>query len=86
MFLPIPVFSQPPLSIPTARPTPSDSTFTSFRAETDIEKLWQHIVMFLGAIVLGFCLGNTSISKKNKDLKYKLNRILREIDYHQSKQ
>jgi hypothetical protein len=68
------------------QPTPSDTTFTSFRPETDVEKLCQHAIMFLGAIASGFCLGNTSNSKKNKDLKYKLNRILREIDYHQSKQ
>jgi hypothetical protein len=64
----------------------SDSTLTSFQTETDIEKQWQHIVMFLGAIALGFCLGNSSRNKKSRDLKYKLNRILKEIEYHQSKQ
>ncbi|MEO6282871.1 MAG: hypothetical protein ABIN80_13190 [Dyadobacter sp.] len=68
------------------QPGSSDTTLTSSRPETDTEELLQHAIMFLGAIVLGFCLGNTSSSKRNRDLKYKLNRILREIDFHQSKQ
>ncbi|WAC12376.1 hypothetical protein [Dyadobacter pollutisoli] len=64
----------------------SDSNLISFAPETDIEKLWQHILMFAGAVLLGFCIGNSSRSRKSRDLKYKLNRILREIEYHQSKQ
>jgi hypothetical protein len=48
-----PGFSQPPLSIPTASlPLPIPHLLHSVLKQ-DIEKLWQHAIMFLGAIVLG---------------------------------
>lgn len=48
--------------------------------------LGQHTVMLSVALVLGFVLGTTYEIGKTRDLRYKLNRIDRELDYYQSKQ
>jgi hypothetical protein len=63
----------------------SDSPSKTLLPETSIEKNWQHIVMLLGALMLGFGLGSASFTRKSKDLNYKLNRITRELEYYQPK-
>lgn len=52
----------------------------------EVSDLGQHAIMVAVALLLGFILGNTYEIKKTRDLRYKLNRIDRELEYYQSKQ
>ncbi|MCF0075055.1 hypothetical protein LZD49_31515 [Dyadobacter sp. CY261] len=47
---------------------------------------WQHTIMIGVTLMLGFVLGSTYEIKKTRELRYKLNRIRRELSYYQSKQ
>lgn len=46
----------------------------------------QHAIMLTVALSIGFILGNIYEIKKTRDLRYKLNRIDRELEYYHSKQ
>jgi hypothetical protein len=52
----------------------------------ELTHFWQHTIMIGVALLLGFVLGTTYEIKKTRDLRYKLNRIDRELAYYQSKQ
>ncbi|GGH36935.1 hypothetical protein GCM10007423_29610 [Dyadobacter endophyticus] len=47
---------------------------------------WQHVIMIGVALILGFVLGTTYEMKKTRELRYRLNRIRRELVFYQSKQ
>ncbi|WP_353721317.1 hypothetical protein [Dyadobacter sp. 676] len=61
-----------------------DIGFPAYHIE--LTHFWQHAIMIGVALVLGFVLGTTYEIKKTRDLRYKLNRINRELAYYQSKQ
>lgn len=50
----------------------------------ELSHFWQHAIMIGVALLLGFVLGRTYEMKKTRDLRYKLNRIRRELAYYQS--
>lgn len=52
----------------------------------ELTRFWQHTIMVGVTLVLGFILGRAYEMKKTRDLRYKLNRIRRELGYYQSKQ
>ncbi|OJV16442.1 MAG: hypothetical protein BGO21_26475 [Dyadobacter sp. 50-39] len=52
----------------------------------ELTHFWQHAIMIGVALLLGFVLGTTYEMKKTRDLRYRLNRIRRELAYYQSKQ
>ncbi|NIJ52150.1 hypothetical protein [Dyadobacter arcticus] len=51
----------------------------------DIAEAWQHAIMVSITLLLGFFTGNSYESRKTRELRYKLNRINRELIYYQSK-
>lgn len=52
----------------------------------ELNHFWQHTIMIAVTLILGFVLGTTYEIKKTRDLRYRLNRIRRELAYYQSKQ
>ncbi|MGV3599769.1 MAG: hypothetical protein ACO1N1_01135 [Dyadobacter fermentans] len=56
----------------------------SYRVE--LSHFWQHTIMIGVTLLIGFVLGRAYEVKKTRDLRYKLNRIYRELAYYQSKQ
>ena len=52
----------------------------------ELTHFWQHTIMIGVTLILGLMLGTTYEMKKTRDLRYKLNRIRRELAYYQSKQ
>ena len=52
----------------------------------ELTHFWQHTIMITVALVLGLMLGTTYEIEKTRDLRYKLNRIRRELAFYQSKQ
>ncbi|MBO9613638.1 MAG: hypothetical protein J7619_13130 [Dyadobacter sp.] len=52
----------------------------------ELTQFWQHTIMIGGTFIIGFILGRAYETKKTRDLRYKLNRIHRELAYYQSKQ
>lgn len=52
----------------------------------ELSHFWQHAIMIGVTLIIGFMLGRTYEVKKTRDLRYKLNRIHRELAYYQTKQ
>lgn len=52
----------------------------------ELTHFWQHTIMIGGTLIIGFILGRAYEIKKTRDLRYKLNRIHRELAYYQTKQ
>ncbi|SEI40780.1 hypothetical protein SAMN05216327_101310 [Dyadobacter sp. SG02] len=54
--------------------------------QIELTHFWQHTIMIGVTLIIGFILGRTYEMEKTRDLRYKLNRIHRELAYYQSKQ
>jgi hypothetical protein len=54
--------------------------------QIDVTEIGQHAIMLTIALLLGFILGNTYEKKKTRELRYRLGRINRELDYYRTKQ
>jgi hypothetical protein len=53
----------------------------TFGYPTSTDALVQYAVMLLGALLLGFFTGKSYEDRKTRELRYKLNRINRELKY-----
>lgn len=51
-----------------------------------LSHFWQHTIMISVTLLLGFVLGTTYEMSKTRELRYKLNRLRREVAFYQSKQ
>lgn len=54
--------------------------------QIEIPHFWQYVIMVVVTLLLGFLLGTSYGMKKTRGLRYKLNRISRELGYYQTKQ
>jgi hypothetical protein len=61
-------------------------TFRLLTYQISLDLLIQYAIILSIAMLLGFFIGNSYENKKTRDLKYKLSRMDRELQYFQLKQ
>jgi predicted permease len=57
-----------------------------FGYNVDADRLFQYLIMFGITIALGFLTGNSYGSSRKSELRYKLNRITREVQFYSKMQ